>query len=237
MKVRDAHYYVGLDLGQKHSFTAIAVVERSVEKEEVRDSICWTLDWVEDEPQFAVRHLERVRLGTPYLEVVAKVRAMLDSDKLRGKASLLVDATGLGTPVAELFADAGLRPPVMTPVVITSGGKESAGKGAERLVPKQDLLTGLVVMLEEKKLAIARGLPEAKVLVEELVQLGREGVGSRGGGSAAACGDRDDLAMALALACWGAKKGGPPKGKSAKEKRAANEFVEMLFGVAAHRCR
>ena len=55
---------MGLDLGQKQSFSAIVVVERSVEKEEVRDPVCWTLDWREDEPKRAVRHVERVPLGS-----------------------------------------------------------------------------------------------------------------------------------------------------------------------------
>ena len=36
-------YYLGLDLGQKKSYTAIAVVERTVDREERRSGVTW--DW------------------------------------------------------------------------------------------------------------------------------------------------------------------------------------------------
>jgi len=39
MRIREVEYYLGLDLGQKQSFTALALLERSVEKEEYRDPV------------------------------------------------------------------------------------------------------------------------------------------------------------------------------------------------------
>jgi hypothetical protein len=232
MKKKEVQYFVGLDLGQKRSFTAIAVVERSVVLEERRDPIYWTLDWVAlGPPEFAVRHLERVPLGTSYVEVVADVRAMLGSDAMRGHAELFVDATGAGAPVVDLFRAVESLRPVMTPVVITNGGpgQESAGKGfRERLVPRQDLVAGLLVMLEEKNLAIARGMPDTKVLIEELVQFGRED-GKRSD-------MRDDLAMALALAVWGARREDKSKKKmTAKQQQDALDFLNTLFGVSGDR--
>ena len=233
MKKKEVQYFVGLDLGQKRSFTAIAVVERSLVLEERRDPIYWTLDWVAlGPPEFAVRHLERVPLGTSYVEVVADVRAMLGSDAMRGRAELFVDATGAGAPVVDLFRAVESLRPVMTPVVITNGGpgQESAGKGfRERLVPRQDLVAGLLVMREEKNLAIARGVPETKVLIEELVQFGREDGGKRSD-------MRDDLAMAMALAVWGARREDKSKKKmTAKQQQDALDFLNTLFGVSGDR--
>lgn len=234
MKKKEVQYFVGLDLGQKRSFTAIAVIERSVVLEERRDPIYWTLDWVAlGPPQFAVRHLERVPLGTSYVEVVADVRAMLGSDAMRGRAELFVDATGAGAPVVDLFRAVETIRPLMTPVVITNGGpgQESAGKGfRERLVPRQDLVAGMLVMLEEKNLTIARGMPDTKVLIEELVQFGRVEDGKKKSDI------RDDLAMALALAVWGARREDKSKKKmTAKQQQDALDFLNTLFGVTGDR--
>ena len=187
-------YYLGLDLGQKRSYTAIAVVERTVDREERRCALTWEMEWHElIPPRVAVRHLERIGLGTSYVDVVDRVRELVWSDALRGKTKLVVDATGAGAPVVDLFRkDEELkRACELLAVTITSG--TVAGRGPKKgdwQVPKQDLMTGLVLMLEAGKLGIARGLEEAGRLVEELVRYGREE------------GFRDDLALALALACW-----------------------------------
>jgi phage terminase large subunit-like protein len=54
-------FFVGLDLGQKQDFSAVAVVERS-EREKA---------WLSPEFQcIRVRYLERIPLGTPYVQLV-----------------------------------------------------------------------------------------------------------------------------------------------------------------------
>src|ERR1700719_1317706 len=76
------NYYVGLDLGQKGDYTAIAVVE---EWEEAVGGV----DRVTYEPKTTrrldVRHLERVPLGTPYPEVVERVCDLVRSPELKGR--------------------------------------------------------------------------------------------------------------------------------------------------------
>ena len=62
-------YFIGLDLGQSQDFTALAILERAV----------MTGEW--DAAAFAyrkmaafhLRYLERIPLGTPYPDVVARV--------------------------------------------------------------------------------------------------------------------------------------------------------------------
>ncbi|MCU1238953.1 MAG: hypothetical protein JWP63_6920, partial [Candidatus Solibacter sp.] len=81
-------YFVGLDLGRRHDFTALVVVER------------------EAHPRAAtlrVRYVERIPLGTEYVGVVERVRRVVESPALRGQRNLIVDATGLGGPVVELL--------------------------------------------------------------------------------------------------------------------------------------
>lgn len=89
-------------------------------------------------------------------------------------------------------------------VTITGGEHASAGAAGSRWnVPKQDLLTGLQVLLEKGELRIARRMREAGALARELADVretqrrtGRLRLGADG------CGQHDDLVIALALACW-----------------------------------
>src|SRR5260221_14781667 len=63
-------YFVGLDLGQRRDPSALAVVERA--------EILLDMDYVTYERRrsmrYRVRFLERVRLGTPYPDVVGRAR-------------------------------------------------------------------------------------------------------------------------------------------------------------------
>jgi hypothetical protein len=75
-------------------------------------------------------------------------------------------------------------------------------------VPKRDLIAGVQVALDNGELRIARRLKELGSLVRELVNVrttegsgtGRVRIGADG------CGEHDDLVIALALACWRAKR-------------------------------
>jgi hypothetical protein len=169
-------FFLGLDLGQRLDFTAVAVVERMGPR------------------RLVVRHLERMALGTPYTRVVARVSEIVRHPALIGRCRLVVDATGVGAPVVEL-----LRPAVvgatLTAVTITVGEK-AHGRSEEWHVPRKDLLTGLEVMLENGELKVSQRLREAEQLARELTCLRR----TRSDG-----GEHDDLAMALGLACWRAR--------------------------------
>ena len=50
-----------------------------------------------------LRHVERVPLGTPYPEVVERVRELVTHDELAGRCALAVDATGVGAPVVDML--------------------------------------------------------------------------------------------------------------------------------------
>ena len=175
-------------MGQKQDHTAIAVVERR--------------EFLE------VRHIERVALGTPYPMVVAYLREMVGRAEVRGRCALVVDGTGLGAPVVDMLRGAGLGCEI-TAVTITGGERERRSGGGQYVtVPKRDLIAGLQVALENEDLKIARRLKQAGSLVRELVDVrmssglgtGKVRVGADG------YGEHDDLVIALALACWRAKR-------------------------------
>ena len=193
---------MGVDLGQASDFTAIAVVERTEEKGEW-DAATWA--W-KKRAGLSLRFLQRMALGTPYPEVVARVAEVVESDKLTGRCHLLVDATGVGRPVVDLLRQ---RAPKcwLTPVVVTRGERESGGEGGYWRTPKRDLIVGLQVLVQTGDFKIAAGLPYAAALAKEMAEMrvkstgaGREQFGAAGQGA------HDDLVFAAALACWGARK-------------------------------
>src|SRR5438132_13484668 len=59
-------------------------------------------------PIFQVGHLERLPLGTTYPAIVAHVSRLLP--KLPGHAELVIDFTGVGRPVFDMFVYSGISP-------------------------------------------------------------------------------------------------------------------------------
>jgi hypothetical protein len=190
-------FYLGLDLGQKRDHSAVAIVER-------RDQ------YLAFQPQtnydLLVRHVERVPLGTPYPAIVAGVRKLSETDELAGQCSVVVDATGVGAPVVDLLKRAQLNGRLY-PVTITGGERERESGGVWS-VPKRDLIAGVEVALEKGQLRIAKNLRDAGSLIRELMDVksttkqstGRIRYGADG------CRQHDDLVIALALACWAARR-------------------------------
>src|SRR5579872_3828791 len=181
-------FFVGLDLGQKRDYSALAVVERIEPR----------MAWMGPAPPLGVRYLERMELGTPYPDVVARVGEILRDPKMLGQSHLVVDATGVGAPVLDLLRAARVRANI-TAVIIT-GGDRAHYSGNQWCVPKRELLTGLEALLECGELRIAGKLREAARLVKEFESMQVEArVNGRWkmGGE-----EHDDLVLALSLACW-----------------------------------
>src|SRR5262249_30316277 len=124
---RSVRWVVGVDLGQSSDPTAIAVLQH------VRGFLDPNSEYERhtgtgDKPQIPaervdVRHLERLPLGMSYPAVVERVQNILARPPLNGDArvkpaELVIDETGVGRAVGDIFADAGLRP---QRVSITSG--------------------------------------------------------------------------------------------------------------------
>jgi hypothetical protein len=193
-------FVVGLDLGQSQDFTGLVILEKA------EFLGAWNAATFAHEVETAVRmrYIERMPLGTSYPDIVTWVGRVMESKGMtEGKKSLVVDATGVGRPVVDLLERAEM-PCKILPVTITGGATEGMTKGAHR-VPKRDLIMGLLVMLQEGELEIAKGLREGEALMKELADMrvqmtsgGRERYGAKSGA-------HDDLVMAAALAVWGVK--------------------------------
>jgi len=189
-------FCIGLDLGQSNDYTALAIVQV-----------------VEGEPMHMhLRHLERYPLRTPYPEIADKVAALLKSEDLLTYTTddflnrvphhpeLVIDATGVGAPVADLLRQRGLE---FRSVIITGGDKVHGSRKAR--VPKRDLVSALEVSLQTGALRVAEGLKLWPVLREEMLNFKRK-IDLRTAHDSYEHwreSDHDDLVLAVCLACWG----------------------------------
>ncbi len=207
---------VGLDLGQVHDYSALAVVER-VQVFPVGESpgiqsiggpppqqVVWS-EWGRGggRDELHVRHLQRWPLGTAYDVIVDDVAALMRTDELFD-SWLVFDATGVGRGVKDMFMTAyrdqrmGGKWPL--PRTITGEGGSTGSS-----VAKRDLMSVLMVALQQDGLKISQELELARALQEELKAfrlkiskagrdsyefVRREGLG------------HGDLTIAVGLAAW-----------------------------------
>jgi hypothetical protein len=117
-------------------------------------------------PLYALRHLHRFPLGTPYPAVAKSVASLLGGGLL-SDPTLVLDQTEVGRAVVDMLFD-GLRGRVACaffPVTITAGHAVTSNDSGHLHVPKKELISTLQVLLQEHRLHVARSLPEAAILV------------------------------------------------------------------------
>jgi hypothetical protein len=190
-------FVIGLDVGQTQDFTALAVLER-------RPSVAGQSGFVSAE--YALRLLRRFTLGTPYSEIVPAVARLTSTHPLAG-APLIVDQTGVGRAVADMLRQAAGW---VVPVTITGGHAVTQTVDGCWHVPKKELVTSLQVVMQARRMQIARLLPDASLLVRELQNFqvkittaANETFGAWRNGQ------HDDLVLAMALACWWGERNPP----------------------------
>lgn len=189
---------LGVDLGQQHDPTALSVIERYT----VNDG---TPDRPQERHAFAVRYLERLPLGTTYPKQVEHVQAVLGrlerdhhQQPRTDAPTLVIDQTGVGRPVLDMFRAAGMRPEGVT---ITAGEGESR-HGNDWRVAKLTLVSRLQAMLHAGELKIARDLPETQALVKELQDFRATFTNAGNAVFNAREGAHDDLVLSVAIALW-----------------------------------
>jgi hypothetical protein len=197
-------YFVGLDLGQAQDFTALAVLGRPLvlQGDPAHLRRC----------SYALRHLHRFPLGTHYSQVLGTLLKLLQTPSLVG-ACLVVDKTGVGQAVIDALAD-GLRDRVtclFCPVTITTGQEVTTGLGGGLRVPKKELVGILQVLLQNRRLQVARKLPEAQLLLRELENFRMKVTNLRPESFETwREGHHDDLVLAVGLAAWAGEQALPP---------------------------
>lgn len=205
-------FICGLDLAERRDYSAMIIAE-------------WDADGSLD-----VVHMQRWR-DLPYPQLVRECASIVTRNELRpyrparGESYtpagfgyvpmhpapdpiLVVDATGVGRPVVELFMEADLRARVV-PVTITSAIGEPTSEswpGGIRgwKVGKKPLVSACQVALQTGALRVVPTLALAGVLRDELSNYRVKISESANELFDARSGANDDLVLAVALATWAA---------------------------------
>jgi len=187
-------FVVGVDLGQSKDYTAMAVVER-VTTHTLLDS-----GDIKEEVNIHLRHLERPPLGTKYPVIVKRAIDLLDRRPLTRETPLVVDKTGVGSAVIDMFTAAGVQPEAVT----ITGGDAVIHEPHHWKVPKRELVGNLVALNQTRRLKVAEGLDLVPALINELVNFKIKVDLTSGHDSYEAwrASVHDDLVLAVAMACW-----------------------------------
>ena len=219
-------YIVGLDLGQTFDYTAIAILQEPVYViKEVADHalhLDGAAGWLApdtlsrgqreqaraheqqygrpEKPVLDLRHMERLR-GLPYPRIVDRVVALLQTPPLsEGQVALVVDQTGVGRGVFDLFKERGIA---AIGVTITAGQNVTTAPDGGLRVPKIDLIGAVDIVLTTERLRVPRTLTEGETLAQELRTFRRRSTPSGSDQfSSWREADHDDEVLALALALW-----------------------------------
>lgn len=210
-------WVVSVDLGQAHDYTAVSILEVTSRLELVRRDpaiVCpHDLDVARAKypaglagaGRIDVRYLERLPLRMLYPAQIEIIAALLRRPPLHRGVKLVVDATGVGRPVVDLFRRAGLRPIAVT---ITAGDSE-AREGDDYRVAKSLLVSRTLSLLHAGELNISPRLALAQTLANEFQDFravyndtGYVRFSHREGA-------HDDLVLSVALGVWWASKTQP----------------------------
>jgi hypothetical protein len=185
---------LGLDLGQANDYTALTIVKRP------------PVEGGSKEHVYHVGHLERVR-NIPYPQIVSKVSVMMHNPTLKDNAVLVVDQTGVGAPVVDLFEQAGLNPVG----IMIHGGANVSKEGSKMNVPKRDLVGVMQVLLQSGRLKVAAKLALGSILQSEMLnfKVKIDPVTAHDSYSAWRENEHDDLVLSAAMACWYAEQAEP----------------------------
>jgi len=177
-------FYIGLDLGQSADFTALCVLEKAADQKG---------------RNYAVRRLERIR-GASYPDIVEKTKLLMKTPPLAGNSALVLDRTGCGVPVFDMFTKAGLKPVGIS----IHGGDAVTHDGDSWRVPKRDLVGILQVLLQTNRLKVASKLKLGPVLQAEMLnfRVKIDPATAHDSYSSWRESDHDDCVLSVALAAW-----------------------------------
>jgi hypothetical protein len=210
-------HFIGVDLGKLTDPTALVVLSRSL-------SIDRTTGFPEKssrgEPlyRWECRAIKRYKLGTPYLTIVADVLRVCNRSELRPRPRLVLDSTGVGVAVTEMFTRALVDYPDVEAhtVSITAGEGFSTVSNLTRgnmvargqwRVSKIQLIAAIREVLENRRFKVSKdagGKPIefADVLVRELTNFREKITESANMTYEARQGQHDDLVLAACLPLW-----------------------------------
>jgi hypothetical protein len=200
--IPERNFYVSVDLGQSHDPTAVSITEHSITGTQ-EWKIGTTVDGRKKSTEqarerFDVRFLQRYPLGTPYPTIVNNVQGLLSREPLQD-ATLLIDESGVGRAVGDMWEAAGLWP-----IRITIVGGIGATRVKHRTwhVSKTELISSVDAKLNSGELRFAKALSESPAMAEELANFRRLITAAGNATYSARASASDDLVLSVSMATW-----------------------------------
>jgi hypothetical protein len=202
---RSSHWTIGVDLGQSIDPTAICAIEHIrgvLDPGSELDRHCGlTTHLQKPAEKLFVRYLKRLPLGTDYNDVVQAVIEIMARPPLTpANSTLVIDESGPGRAVGDIFVKQGLRPKRVT---ITAGSEATGGHSLDRYyVAKSLLISKVDAMFTTGELQVAEALREGPALRDELQDFRRKLSDAGRATYAARTGAHDDIILCIAVAVW-----------------------------------
>jgi hypothetical protein len=230
---------VGVDLGQSSDFSAVAVVRQQIATKtaETRKGGWWSEARLPtDRRRYNIQHLARWPLSTPYTIVAADLADLVQTlrEEARwigspsadpphaGSVTIAYDQTGLGAPVGDVLRSAGVQ---ARGIVIGSGQADTTTRTGGVGVPKEHLLTHLLVLLEQRRLRADRpDLPDLDTLMAEMAAYTRRQTHAGGQTYSTSGQAHADLLMALAIASYAGRLADQSEQQRAARRRIAEAW-------------
>ncbi len=201
---RHTSTFLCVDLGKLQDYTAISIIN-GIERFEVlhdpRNPFIPSLRARKTgEVRFEVPYLHRLPIGTDYVAQVRFVRRLYAelTRKCKPRPVLVIDATGVGQAVADMFREKGLQP---IEIWFTGGNKPTARTFGWN-VPKSEIISALQRTIGRQELKIAAGIPEAGVLVEEATRMEAKQNPSGYVRYEHREGEHDDMVLSVGIGLW-----------------------------------
>jgi hypothetical protein len=181
-------YIVSVDLLQVNDPTAIVVL-----------SVQYALEPVTAPPRYFCGHIEQ-HLGKSYPWIVARVQWLLRHLRDPGQCWLVLDITGCGRPVYDMFVAVQTQPMGIT----ITGGDQVSQDGHVYRVPKRDVIASLQVSLQTGRFKVFDQLPLAELMTTELLAFRVKIDISSGHDSYSSWREKmhDDLVLSAAMGTW-----------------------------------
>ena len=184
---RIKEYFIGLDLGQRRDYSAIALVSALTVVTGPKDPYYCHIPTADI---LRLEFLEQCPRGLKYSKmprIIAQLRSVLGHD---AKTTLAADATGPGLPVVETIKNARL-PMEVQPYIITSGGAGIHQSKGVFSIGRETLLSSLRIAIETKRIRFPKDLRYRMHLNQQLLEASLDASQAK---------SHDDLVFAIALA-------------------------------------
>ena len=168
---RIKEYFIGLDLGQRRDYSAIAVVAAASEI-------------------LRLEFLDQCPLGLKYSNMPRLIEQLRSQLGHKTKTTLAVDATGPGLPVVDSI-EAARRPMEIQPYIITGGAAGIHESKGVFSIGRETLLSTLRIAIETKRIRFPKDLRWRMQLNEQLLEASLDTSQAKA---------HDDLVFAIALA-------------------------------------